>query len=1472
MKSKLPGAKTSSLIGSKTDKPSLKPFCGAHAEENSSSGYEPADIERSTNAVEGTRSFQRSMNPTCFICKDPSHRVKDCCEFRKLSVENRWNKIKELGICRTCLGYHGRRPCKSSKLCDKDNCYGKHHTLLHLTTAAGGNQQGHIEAVISHHRSGQSALFRMLPVTLYGNGKSIEVVAFIDDGSSMTLMDEDIAKQLDIKGELAPLCLRWTGNITRSEAESQRASLTISATSKSQKFPIHVRTVSSLNLPKQTVCYAKLVQEYPHIKGLPIQDYNNATPRILIGNDNSHVGATLKIREGAPGDPIASKCRLGWSIYGATGKITTEAKTFHICECNCDEKLQNLVKEFFSTESVETSGSKYTKSKEDERAIRIMEETTTRCGQRFETGLIWKYDDFEFPASRAMAERRLRCLERRMQKDPIIGESVRRQMAEYLQKGYIHKATEEELVSADERRAWYLPLGVALNPKKPSKIRIFCDAAARVDGVSLNDMLLTGPDLLSSLPGVLLGFRERAIAICADLMEMFHQVRIRAEDRNSQRLLWRKSPEDPIEVYFMDVATFGSTCSPSSAQFIKNRNAKEYANEYPEAAEAIIGHHYVDDWMDSTETVEKGVKLAAEVEYVHAQAGFKIHNWLSNSQKLLERIGVRNSADIKHLNLHNEAQRVLGMLWHPTEDVFVYSMNKTLEIPHPTKREVLRAVMSLFDPLGLLAFVVIHGKVLIQDIWRSKTNWDERIPEELRERWQQWTRQFEKLKEVKINRCYFPNCVESEFEDMQLHIFGDASEQAYACVAYLRARINGRTQCALVSGKTKVAPLKTISIPRLELQAAILGVRMAQMIKEHHRFGIKRTIYWTDSQTVLSWINSEHRRFRQYVACRVGEILTKTNAEDWRWLPSKENVADDATKWGRGPNLSPEARWFQGPSFLHSAEEEWPVNSAVKGETEEEMTECLVHVMQSGSSIPLVNWKFFSSWQRLWRAVATVLKYFNILRCHVIGQVPSSGPLTCELLAKAETTIFRCVQLDVYQREWAILQDMKKVKPATRGRSEISKDSKLFKLSPFLDEHGVIRLESRIVAASYAAFDTRYPIILPKDHPVTLLLVEAMHKRYLHANRETVVNEIRQRFHIPNLRSVVRKVTKSCRVCQIRNAKPVVPRMAPLPAARLQAFVKPFTFIGLDYFGPINVRIGRSLVKRWVALFTCLTIRAIHLEVVHSLTTESCKMAIRRFIVCHGSPLEIYSDNGTNFVGASNDLRSKIDSEQLAESFTNASTKWIFNPPSAPHMGGAWERLVRSVKVAMASIQTNRNPDEETFVTIVREAQGIVNSRPLTFIPIDGESQEALTPNHFIMLSSSGVTQVPKRLADEKQAHRNNWGHLNVMVDQFWRRWIKEYLPTISRRTKWFQDTPPIEKGDLVVIVNDTERNGWIRGRVIGFIEAKDGRRRQAAVQTSKGVMTRPMAKLARLDLSAGNTRAADTSSDLFYGRGDVTA
>ncbi|XP_055633626.1 uncharacterized protein LOC129773972 [Toxorhynchites rutilus septentrionalis] len=484
----------------------------------------------------------------------------------------------------------------------------------------------------------------------------------------------------------------------------------------------------------------------------------------------------------------------------------------------------------------------------------------------------------------------------------------------------------------------------------------------------------------------------------------------------------------------------------------------------------------------------------------------------------------------------------------------------------------------------------------------------------------------------------------------------------------------------------------------------------------------------------MGWISSDQRKYRQYVGFRIGEILEKTNPREWNWIPSDLNVADDATKWKGELSLEPDSRWFRGPDFLYTRAELWPSSGEANFETDEE--QCTKWVMEHHVSDSRIDWKRFSQWRRLIRT-GYVIRFAGNVNAKVHKATTTQGPLEQQELALAEAWVFRTIQKEFYPQEISALQDPRETKPS------LDRNSKLFKLCPFLDANGVMRMESRISQAAFASYDTRNPIILPRGHYVTDLVVMWYHWKFLHENKETVVNEMRQRFHVSNLRIVVRQVAKECPWCKIVKSVPKVPKMSPLPAARLGAFQRPFSFVGVDYFGPITIRVLRSNVKRWVALFTCLSIRAVYLEVVHSLSTESCKMAVRRFVARRGSPSEIYSDNATNFLGASNDLKSESKgiNLQLADTFTNANTKWLFIPPSSPHMGGAWERMVRSIKVAFYAISTTKLPTEEMFATVLAEAEGIVNSRPLTFIPLDEDNQEALTPNHFLLMSSNGVLQ-----------------------------------------------------------------------------------------------------------------------------------
>ena len=327
-------------------------------------------------------------------------------------------------------------------------------------------------------------------------------------------------------------------------------------------------------------------------------------------------------------------------------------------------------------------------------------------------------------------------LEKKLERSPELYRNVRNQIDEYQAKKYAHEATKEELRPADPERTWYLPLNVVLNPKKPGKIRLIWDAAATVQGISLNSMLLKGPDLLVPLMSVLLIFRERRIAFGGDIREMYHQMEIIAKDKSAQRFLFRNNRAEEPKVYVMDVATFGSTCSPASAQYVKNRNAEEHAGRFPEAAAAIIKRHYVDDYFDSVDTVEEAVERAKQVRIIHKQAGFDIRNWVSNSPEVLTALGDAKAGGSVVFNQdkqeHNE--RVLGISWEQEADAFAFSVTSRPEMQayfsgekRPTKRIVLSCVMGFFDPLGLLSPFTIHGKMLVQHLWRSGCEWDQEI-------------------------------------------------------------------------------------------------------------------------------------------------------------------------------------------------------------------------------------------------------------------------------------------------------------------------------------------------------------------------------------------------------------------------------------------------------------------------------------------------------------------------------------------------------------------------------------------------------------------------------------------------------------------------------------------------------------------------------------------------------------------------
>lgn len=349
-----------------------------------------------------------------------------------------------------------------------------------------------------------------------------------------------------------------------------------------------------------------------------------------------------------------------------------------------------------------------------------------------------------------------------MSRDPKLDQMLREEMQNYKRSGYIRKLSAAEAQTVTSR-TWYLPLFVVTNPNKPGKFRMVWDAAATVQNVSLNTMLLKGPDLLSNLIGVLSRFRERRIAVCGDIRQMYHQVRIREEDQNSQRFLWRTDKDSPEpDVYIMTVMTFGATCSPSTAQYVMNINASEFSDQFHRAVAAIQKNHYVDDWLDCTDSVSETIRLAEEVKSIHQRGGFHIRNWLSNSPEVIKALGSSADASNKSLELGSETNqsKVLGMWWCTQSDTFTFSLKNTKAdhdilngFRNPTKREILRIVMSIYDPLGFLAHFLIFVKLLLQDVWRSSIGWDDDLKAAELNKWFIWLRILPQVENVRIPRC-----------------------------------------------------------------------------------------------------------------------------------------------------------------------------------------------------------------------------------------------------------------------------------------------------------------------------------------------------------------------------------------------------------------------------------------------------------------------------------------------------------------------------------------------------------------------------------------------------------------------------------------------------------------------------------------------------------------------------------------------
>ena len=461
----------------------------------------------------------------------------------------------------------------------------------------------------------------------------------------------------------------------------------------------------------------------------------------------------------------------------------------------------------------------------------------------------------------------------------------------------------------------------------------------------------------------------------------------------------------------------------------------------------------------------------------------------------------------------------------------------------------------------------------------------------------------------------------------------------------------------------------------------------------------------------------------------------------------------------------------------------------------------------------------------------------------------SSG-LTVDELGRAEVRILQYIQRRSFEEEIDCI----------KSKKEVKQSSQVYRLSPFVSTQGLLCVGGRLGLSKWPEVQ-KHQIILPSSHPVATLIVNHYHVLSGHSGKEHVLSLIRQKYWMVGARQLTRRVLRKCVVCRKCFAKPGEQRMADLPVDRLTPDKPPFCYVGVDFFGPISVKLGRSQVKRYGCVFTCMAVRAVHIEVASSLDAGSFINALQRFMCRRGQVVEIRSDNGTNFVGGERELREAVhvwNSEKIHEFMRQKEIVWRFNPPTASHMGGVWERQIRTIRKILSALVRQQVLHDDSLSTLLCIVENIINSRPLTLVSDDPDDFEPLTPNHLLQLRT-GPAAPPGVFTERDIYCRRRWRQVQYLADVFWRRWTREYLPALQQRSKWNEKRRNLEVGNVVLLVNDgLPRNCWLLGRVVSASPSSDGLVRTVEVKTKNGVLLRPVHKLCFIESGDGSLPTAN--------------
>lgn len=1412
------------------------------------------------------------------VCCDGQHPLTKCNKFLNLSPNDRYSFIKTKDVCFNCLSKsHNVSQCKSTFSCR--SCGKRHHTCLHFPNQniVAKSKAKNIAMVTDHlvesphcdqpttsshatqiHCASSNAPFVQTKTVLLstalvdvfvGGERRSTVRCMIDTGSQATFITESCVtrlglsrRQVDIPvfgiGDNKPIRPKGISSFCVCPRNALQPSIPIDALI----LPKLIHNMPSVSLP---------ATEWSHLHNLKLADpaYHLPQPvEIILGADVLPFIMLGGVISGQPGTPIALNSVLGYLLLG---KIAFDSPTRTSVSACFSSLPDNDLRKFWELESLPSEVKLLTP--QEKLCETLFESSHCRdVTGRYIVALPRKPDAQPLGESRDIALARFHKLEHRLERNPGLKAEYHKCLQEYLDLKYMEPVSDPPIIGS----TYYIPHHCVIKESSSTtRTRVVFDAGcSSSSGTSLNDILLTGPKLHQDIVDVLLKFRVHSVALVADIKQMYLNINVRESDRDLQRILWRTTPCDPIRDYRLCTVTFGVSSSPYLALRTIRQLAYDEAKAFPLASKVLLDQMFVDDVCCTEVDDEKALLLQQELIGICKSAGFELHKWHSNSPALLAAVQApvvhgERQEEVSFAPMENDNQtKVLGLQWNPQSDHFTFSVQSTSNVV--TKRTILSQIAKIYDPMGWLSPVTIFAKHLMQLLWMSGVSWDERPPIDIINAWTAFVQELPLLSRVTIPRqIFFPSC------SIQLHGYSDASEHAMAACVYVRLSddVNKEVRTFLVLAKTRVAPLSPcLSIPRLELMGVVMVSKLLERALSiySNRIKIDEVFAWSDSSVVLAWLRSPPYEWKTFVSNRTSEILTRLPTCRFGYVPGALNPSDAPSRGQLPSTFLQNDMWFHGPQWLRKEPTEWPTPQHIPDTTEEKRSPPVASLpvtQKENIDIDIIN--KFSTLGKLLRVTSYVLRFYNILKSRVKkDKIVHPNYITVH---EYNSTLNRLIYLMQHQ---IFSEDFKNISQGKQPSNQLKR------LDPFIDDLNFLRVGGRL-HKSLLPYESKHQLILPKKHPLTSLIIDDAHIAHLHAGTQSVQYLLLQKYWILSSRDIIRKQIYHCVRCFRTRPAHSRPAMAPLPAVRIRP-ERPFLKSSVDYAGPFYVRANKvrnaKIIKCYVAVFVCTSLKCCHLEIVSELTSQGMLAALRRFTSRRGLITDLYSDGGKNFVGCNNYLKElydflKNDSVQAA---LNSQTlqqgiTWHFQPAYAPHFGGLHEAWVGGFKRHLHRVVGNRVQTYDEMHTLLCQIEAVINSRPLCVLSADASDPLPLTPAHFLV--GGPLTAIPDvSLTELNPGRLTRWQWVQQCVQHFWKRWSREYLHEIQQRSKWYSDRgSPINVGDIVVVSDDNlPPLRWKLARVHALHPSPiDTKVRVVTLQSGKNYFKRAVVKLCKLPI-----------------------